>query len=147
MTIFCGIIIIDKKEGEKKKSAPAIQLIERSYKMTKREFFTAIINGEQNEELQNFAKKELKKIEDLYVKRTYKTKTKNEEINAPLIEEIFTILCNEPLTSLEISEILNISIQKTSFLLNKLFKENKIEKKEIKIKGKGKVNTYTLKES
>lgn len=111
--------------------------------MTKREFFTAIINGEQNEELQNFAKKELKKIEDLYVKRTYKTKTKNE----PLIEEIFTILCNEPLTSLEISEILNISIQKTSFLLNKLFKENKIEKKEIKIKGKGKTNTYTLKES
>lgn len=115
--------------------------------MTKREFFTAIINGKQNEELQNFAKKELKKIEDLYVKRTYKTKTKNEEINAPLIEEIFTILCNEPLTALEISEILNISIQKTSFLLNKLFKENKIEKKEIKIKGKGKVNTYTLKES
>ena len=80
--------------------------------MTKREFFTAIINGKQNEELQNFAKKELKKIEDLYVKRTYKTKTKNEEINAPLIEEIFTILCNEPLTALEISEILNISIQK-----------------------------------
>ena len=49
--------------------------------MTKREFFTAIINGEQNEELQNFAKEELKKLENVYVKRTYKTKTKNEEIN------------------------------------------------------------------
>lgn len=115
--------------------------------MTKREFFKAIINGEQNEDLKIFAEKELKKIEDLNVKRTYKTKTKNEEINAPLIEEIFTILCNEPLTAFEISEILNISIQKTSFLLNKLFKENKIERKEIKIKGKGKTNTYTLKES
>lgn len=114
--------------------------------MTKREFFTAIINGEQNENLQNFAKKELKKIDNVNVKRTYKTKTKNEEINKPLIEEIFTILCNEPLTSSEISEILNISIQKTSYLLNKLFKENKIEKKEIKIKGKGKTNTYMLKE-
>lgn len=115
--------------------------------MTKREFFKAIINGEQNENLKIFAEKELKKIEDLNVKRTYKTKTKNEEINAPLIEEIFTILCNEPLTASEISEILEISIQKTSFLLNKLFKENKIEKKEIKIKGKGKVNTYMKKES
>lgn len=115
--------------------------------MTKREFFKAIINGEQNEDLKIFAEKELKKIEDLNVKRTYKTKTKNEEINAPLIEEIFTILCNEPLTASEISEILEISIQKTSFLLNKLFKENKIEKKEIKIKGKGKVNTYMRKES
>ena len=89
--------------------------------MTKREFFKAIINGEQNENLKIFAEKELKKIEDLNVKRTYKTKTKNEEINAPLIEEIFTILCNEPLTASEISEILEISIQKTSFLLNKLF--------------------------
>lgn len=113
--------------------------------MTKREFFTAIISGEQNENLQNFAKEELKKIDNVNVKRTYKTKTKNEEINKPLIEEIFTILCNEPLTASEISEILEISIQKTSFLLNKLFKENKIEKKEIKIKGKGKTNTYTLK--
>lgn len=115
--------------------------------MTKREFFKAIINGEQNEDLKIFAEKELKKIEDLNVKRTYKTKTKNEKANAPLIEEIFTILCNEPLTASEISEILEISIQKTSFLLNKLFKENKIEKKEIKIKGKGKVNTYMRKES
>lgn len=114
--------------------------------MTKREFFKAIMNGEQNDELKNFAKEELKKIDNVNVKRTYKTKTKNEEINAPLIEEIFTILCNEPLTASEISEILGISIQKTSFLLNKLFKENKIEKKEIKIKGKGKTNTYTLKE-
>lgn len=113
--------------------------------MTKREFFKAIMNGEQNDELKNFAKEELKKIDNVNVKRTYKTKTKNEEINAPLIEEIFTILCNEPLTASEISEILEISIQKTSFLLNKLFKENKIEKKEIKIKGKGKTNTYTLK--
>lgn len=114
--------------------------------MTKREFFKAIMNGEQNDELKNFAKEELKKIDNVNVKRTYKTKTKNEEKNAPLIEEIFTILCNEPLTASEISEILGISIQKTSFLLNKLFKENKIEKKEIKIKGKGKTNTYTLKE-
>ena len=113
-------------------------------KMTKREFYTAIKNGEIDEQVKEFAAAELEKLDAANEKRR-NTMSKKAQENLPLMEKIMDeILGEEPKTATDVSEVLDVSVQKASGLLRRLVKEGRAEKVDVKIKGKGTQKAYKL---
>lgn len=112
-------------------------------KMTKREFYTAIANGEVDEQVKEFAAAELEKLDAANEKRR-NTMSKKAQENLPLMKKIMDeILTEEPKTATDVSEILEVSVQKASGLLRRLAEDGKVEKVDVKIKGKGTQKGYS----
>ena len=112
--------------------------------MTKREMYEAIVNGNINEEVREFARNEIEKLNVANAKRREKVSKKAAE-NAPLVERIVTgILGEEPLTATEVGEALGVSAQKASALCRRAVAEGRANVEEIKVKGKGVRKGYTV---
>ena len=113
-------------------------------KMTKREFYTAIMNGEIDEQVKLFASEELEKMDAANEKRR-NTLSKKAQENLPLLEKIMNeILDDKPKTATDVAAVLEVSVQKASGLLRCLVDEGKADKVDVKIKGKGSCKGYTL---
>ena len=113
-------------------------------KMTKREFYTAIKNGEIDEQVKLFATEELEKMDAVNEKRR-NTLSKKAQENQPLLDKIEReILTEEPKTATDVAAILEVSIQKASGLLRRLVEDGKAAKVDVKIKGKGTQKGYTI---
>lgn len=111
-------------------------------KMTKREFYTAIMNGEIDEQVKLFASEELEKMDAANEKRR-NTLSKKAQENLPLFEKIMNeILDDEPKTATDVATVLEVSVQKANGLLRRLADEGKIDKVDVKIKGKGTQKGY-----
>lgn len=117
--------------------------------MTNREFYNAIINFEgMTPELVEHAKHLIATMDKRNEARSSKP-TKTQEANAPLLEIIFEKVkaAGKPITAAEIFAmgIEGIgSVNKVSGLLGILYKDNKVDKREVKVKGKGKQVGYFL---
>lgn len=113
-------------------------------KMTKREFYTAIMNGEIDEQVKLFASEELEKMDAANEKRR-NTLSKKAQENLPLLQHIADeILTGEPKTATDVAAVLEVSVQKASGLLRRLVEDGKAAKVDVKIKGKGTQKGYTL---
>ena len=113
-------------------------------KMTKREFYTAIKNGEIDEQVKLFASEELEKMDAVNEKRR-NTLSKKAKENEPLLQQITDeILTEEPKTATDVAAVLEVSVQKASGLLRRLVEDGKAAKVDVKIKGKGTQKGYTL---
>lgn len=113
-------------------------------KMTKREFYTAIMNGEIDEQVKLFASEELEKMDAANEKRR-NTLSKKAQENQPLLQQITDeILTEEPKTATDVAAVLEVSVQKASGLLRRLVEDGKAVKVDVKIKGKGKCKGYAL---
>lgn len=113
-------------------------------KMTKREFYTAIKNGEIDEQVKLFASEELEKMDAVNEKRR-NTLSKKAKENEPLLQQITDeILTEEPKTATDVAAALEVSVQKASGLLRRLVEEGKAAKVDVKIKGKGTQKGYTI---
>ena len=113
-------------------------------KMTKREFYTAIMKGEIDEQVKLFATEELEKMDAVNEKRR-NTLSKKAQENQPLLQQITDeILTEEPKTATDVAAILNVSVQKASGLLRRLVEDGKAVKVDVKIKGKGTQKGYTI---
>lgn len=112
-------------------------------KMTKREFYTAIMNGEIDEQVKLFASEELEKMDAANEKRR-NTLSKKAQENLPLLRQITDeILTEEPKTATDVAAVLEVSVQKASGLLRRLVEDGKAVKVDVKIKGKGTQKGYT----
>ena len=113
-------------------------------KMTKREFYTAIMKGEIDEQVKLFATEELEKMDAVNEKRR-NTLSKKAKENEPLLNKIESeILTEEPKTATDVAAILEVSVQKASGLLRRLVEDGKAAKVDVKIKGKGTQKGYTI---
>ena len=116
--------------------------------MTSREFFNAVIEGKITDEIKDFAKSQIEKLDSKNAKRKStdsKTQTANKEVKATLL----TTFENDKVYIA--SEIVGTvdginSTQKASALLRQLVEEGKLVSEEVKVKGKGKVKGYRLAE-
>lgn len=114
-------------------------------KYTSRDFYTAIINGTISEVEVEYAKTAIEKLDAKNANRSSKPSKKaieNEPIKASILEMLMEK--SEPITAMDIATALEISTQKASALCTQLANEGKIEKTEIKVKGKGAVKGYTI---
>lgn len=115
--------------------------MEKKKTMTKREFLEIVMEL-GHPEAAIFAAKELDKMNKALVKRRSKTQL----ANAPIIEKIVSEILEEEefKTASEVSEILEISVQKASAVLRQAVREGKVEVEDVKVKGKGTQKGYRL---
>ena len=112
--------------------------------MTKREFYVAIKEADVSDEIKAFAEAAIIKLDETNEKRRNAVSKKAEE-NIPLLEQIVNdILTNEPQTASDVAPVLEISVQKASYLLRTLADEGKADVQDVKIPKKGKQKGYTL---
>lgn len=104
--------------------------------MTQREFFTAVINGEINEEVTAFASESLVKMDNRNAKRV----EKNANAHADEKAQIFAVLTETPQLASDIATAVGMTTAKVSGLLGRM--EN-ITVGETKVKG-GKRKVYSL---
>lgn len=104
--------------------------------MTYREMLTSIVNGTINDEVIEKATERLEKLDAENEKRKNRVSKKALE-NEPVKERILEVLGEEPKTATEIGSEVGISTQKASALLRQLVNDGKVEKTEVKVKGKG----------
>src|SRR5690554_3062404 len=118
--------------------------MEKREAMTKREFLEVVMEL-GHPEAAEFAAKELEKMDRALEKRRSKP-TKAQIANAPIIQRIVSEILEEKelKTASEISEILEISVQKASAVLRQAVSEGKVEVEDVKVKGKGVQKGYRL---
>ena len=117
---------------------------EREYKMTKREMYEAIVNGNITEEVTAKAAELIDAMDAANAKRREKPSKKAQE-NAPLVDQIVNeILGEEPLTATDIAAAMGISVQKASALARLAVKGGKAVSTDVKVTGKGMQKGYTL---
>ena len=104
--------------------------------MTYREMLTSIVNGTINEEVIEKATERLEKLDAENEKRKNRVSKKALE-NEPVKARILEVLGEEPKTATEIGKEVEISTQKASALLRQLVNDGKVEKTDVKVKGKG----------
>ena len=112
--------------------------------MTQREFYTAISNGEMNDELKDFAKEGIAKLDARNAKRA-STPSKTAVANEPIKASILEFLADrEAHLAKEVGEALGITTSKASALCGQLVKEEKVTASEVKVAKVGKRVAYTL---
>lgn len=109
---------------------------ERESKMTQREFYTAVINGEMNEEMVAFATESIEKLDARNAKRVEKTANAHADEKA----QIFAVLTDTPQLASDIATAVGMSTAKVSGLLGRM---DNITVGETKVKG-GKRKVYSL---
>lgn len=115
------------------------------YIMTSREFYNAIANGTMNDEIKDFAKDAIVKMDERNAKRNSKpskTSVENEPIKKNIME--FISNQNDFCIAGAIAEALEISTQKASALCRQLVEAGKLLEKEIKVPKQGKRKAYGI---
>ena len=114
--------------------------------MTNREFYTAIVSANINEELNNHAQAQLDKMDAANAKRkeTPAKPSKKAEENAPIKAAILGTLTAEAQTASAIAAIVGVSHNKVSALARQLVAEGLALVEDIKVPGKGAVKGYSL---
>ena len=108
--------------------------------MTQRDFYTAVINANINEEMSSFATEAIAKLDERNAKRASKESAK-QIANKPIIEAISRVLTDEPMLASKIAELCEISTQKASALVKKV---EGVQSVDVKVKGKGTQKGYFL---
>lgn len=112
--------------------------------MTYREFYTAIVNGEMNADLQSFAENAIAKLDTRNANRASRP-SKVALANEPIKAQILEFLANgETHIAKEIGEAVGITTAKASSLCGQLAKEEKVVATEVKLPKVGKRVAYTL---
>lgn len=112
--------------------------------MTYREFYTAIVNGEMNEELTTFAQNAITKLDERNARKASAPKKVNSE-NVALMGKIAELMADgETRIAKAIGEALGISTPKASGLCGQMVKAGTLVASEIKIPKVGKRVAYTL---
>ena len=106
--------------------------------MTNREFFTAIVNSDLNDEMKAFATESIAKLDARNAKRA-NTLSKTQKDNLPLIEKIASLLTSEPKLASTLATEMGISTQKASALVKKV---EGVSVCDVKVKGKGTQKGY-----
>ena len=101
--------------------------------MTQREFFTAIVNSNVDDELKAFATESIEKLDIRNAKRSER-ETKTQKENKPIIEKIASVLTSEPMLASEIASACEISTQNTESVCS--CQESR-RRKRLRCKGKG----------
>lgn len=107
-----------------------------SKKMTQREFFNAVINGQINDEVIAHANEEIAKLDTRNAKKSEKTANAHTEEKT----QILAVLTDKVQLASEIAEKVGMSTAKVSGLLGRM---DGITVTEVKVKG-GKRKGYTL---
>ena len=116
--------------------------------MTEREFYTAVIEANINDELTGFATKGIEKIDKANEARKVKTAEKavaKEAEKAPIREAIFAVITTgEGKTASDLIAEAGVDIKPQAIpsLLKPLIEAGKVIKTDIKVKGKGTVRGY-----
>ncbi len=116
--------------------------------MTNRQFYIEIINGKLTDEVIQFAKNQLDKMDKANEKRraASKSKTEGDIVRTIILEKI---LGTEFKTSSEIAQILcndsyEVSTYKVSGILRELLKEGLVYAEDVRIPKKGIQKAYRL---
>lgn len=104
--------------------------------MTKRDFYTAIANGQITDEVKAAAEEYLVKMDEALEKRK-NTMTKKQEENEAVKAQILEHLDTEPKTATTVGELVEISTQRASALLRQLVSDGKATVTDVKIPKKG----------
>ena len=105
--------------------------------MTKREFMEMVIATVDNEEMKEFAQKEIETLNRRNSKRAERP-SKTALANEPIKAEIAKVLTEEPQTASVIAQKVGISTQKASALLRQM----ELKVTDVKVKGKGTQKGY-----
>lgn len=112
--------------------------------MTQREFFTAIVNGTINADIQAYAADAIVKLDKRNATRASKP-TKSQQANVPLLAEIRTFLTGKKnVLAAEVAAHLDVTPQKASGLLKLLVDGGEATAAEVKVPKQGKRKAYTL---
>lgn len=117
--------------------------------MTRREVYNAVLNGNTSEEVLNWFRAELSKMDTANEKRKTQPSKKDKE-NQPIKDSIFALLSEKgPMVASAIGEALEISTSKASALCRQMVEDGKLSVAEVKSpkKGGGKVKQYATIES
>ena len=106
--------------------------------MTQRDFYTAVVNANLNEEMTTFATEAIAKLDARNAKRAEKP-SKTQLANEPIIKAIAECLTSEPMLASAIAEKCGISTQKASALVKKV---DGVSVTDVKVKGKGTQKGY-----
>ena len=111
--------------------------------MTQREFYIAIINANISDELTDYAKGAITKLDERNAKKS-STITPKQKENFELMSQIYEHVAQfeKGRTASEVAEAMGITTSKASALLRKLWDNGEMTREEIKVKGKGKVQCY-----
>lgn len=104
--------------------------------MTNREFYEAVIKAVENEELKNFAKEAIEKLNHRNESRANKP-NKTQIANEPIKEAILDALTTELTPASVIAEKVEISTQKASALCRQLVAEGKAIVNGVRVPKKG----------
>lgn len=110
--------------------------------MTQRDFYTAIVNSDLNDELKAYATEAIAKLDARNAKRA-STPSKTQKENAPLIEKIATLLTSEPKLASELAKEMGLSTQKVTPLVKAV---EGVSVTDVKVKGKGTQKGYYIAE-
>jgi DNA-binding MarR family transcriptional regulator len=112
--------------------------------MTQRDFFTNVIEANINDEMTDFAKEAIAKLDSRNEKRK-STLSKSQKANEAFKGEIITYLTGKDKYTLcsEIAEHFGVTTQKVSGVLTLMVKDGTVETTEVKVKG-GKRKGYKL---
>lgn len=113
--------------------------------MTEREFMNKVIASNATEELVEYAKAHIAKL-DARNEKKKATPTKAQVANAELKGQIVELLKEGAKTASQVGAELNVSTQKASALLVQLVNDNVAVSSEVKVKGKGSVKSYSIAE-
>ena len=112
--------------------------------MTQREFFTAIVNGTINADVQAYAADAIVKLDKRNAARSSKP-TKSQQANIPLLAEIRNFLAGKKnVLASEVAAHLDVTPQKASGLLKLLADGGEVATAEVKVPKQGKRKAYTL---
>ena len=112
--------------------------------MTEREFMNKVIESKISEELVEYAKAAINKL-DARNEKKKNTPTKAQIANEKLKEQIVDLLKEGAKTAAQVGASLEVSTQKASALLVQLVIEEVATSTEVKVKGKGSVKSYSIK--
>lgn len=117
--------------------------------MTRREVYNAVLNGNTSEEVLNWFRTELSKMDTANEKRKTQPSKKDKE-NQPIKVSIFALLSEKgPMVASALGEALEISTSKASALCRQMVEDGRLSVAEVKSpkKGGGKVKQYAAIES
>ena len=117
--------------------------------MTRREVYNAVLNGNTSEEVLNWFRAELSKMDTANEKRKTQPSKKDKE-NQPIKDSIFALLSEKgPMVASAIGEALEFSTSKASALCRQMVEDGRLSVAEVKSpkKGGGKVKQYAAIES
>ena len=112
-------------------------------KMTNRQGFTAIVNGQITYEVIKWAEGEIAKLD----KKNAKRKAAEGEIkaeNKPIADAILSALANGSMLSADLAKVIEQTTQKTNGVAGEMCKLGMLVKSKVKVKNKGEQTAYSL---